>query len=154
MLITDLLGPDAVVSPLRAATRTHVLLDVSRIAARITGLSWPDVFKRLREREHEGSTCVDRGVAIPHARFEVLDRCRGVLARLHRPVDFGAVDNQPVDIVFVLLAPTAQGGYHLTALACISRLLRDDATVARLRGTRDRRALYAICTEPPASCAT
>ena len=119
----------------------------------------PIVFKRrelliletLMKREKLGSTGIGQGIAIPHGKLPSISRVYGLFARLAQPVDFDSVDGQPVDLVFVLLAPEDAGADHLKALAKISRLLRDPAVVAKLRGTDDAQGLYAILTEPAAN---
>ena len=100
----------------------------------------------LLERERLGSTAFGRGLAIPHARIAGLSGVRGLFIQLAKPVDFDAVDALPVDLAFVLLSPVDAGADHLKALAQVSRFLRDDAAVARLRGARSAEALYAILT--------
>ena len=108
------------------------------------------IFETLLKREKLGSTGIGQGIAIPHGKVAVHHRVYGLFARLSTPVDFDSVDGQPVDLVFVLLAPEHAGADHLKALARISRLLRDPAVVAKLRGTEDAEGLYAILTEPAA----
>ena len=102
-------------------------------------------------REKLGSTGIGQGIAIPHGKLAALHRVHGLFARLSAPIDFESVDGQPVDLVFVLLAPDHAGADHLKALARISRMLRDAGVVAKLRGTDTAEGLYAILTEPLAS---
>jgi PTS system nitrogen regulatory IIA component len=109
------------------------------------------IFETLLKREKLGSTGIGQGIAIPHGKVPSISRVYGLFARLAQPVDFESVDGQPVDLVFVLLAPEHAGADHLKALAKISRLLRDPAVVAKLRGTDDAEGLYAILTEPAAN---
>ena len=109
------------------------------------------IFETLLKREKLGSTGIGQGIAIPHGKVPSISRVYGLFARLAAPVDFELVDGQPVDLVFVLLAPEHAGADHLKALAKISRLLRDSAVVAKLRGTDDAEGLYAILTEPAAN---
>ena len=106
-----------------------------------------EVFAALQDRETLGSTGVGRGVAIPHARFENQDRVVGLFTRLEKPVDFESVDNQPVDLVFTLLAPKAEGAEHLKALALVSRTLRSDNTCSTLRSNESAASIYAVLTE-------
>ncbi|MET0157057.1 MAG: PTS sugar transporter subunit IIA, partial [Methyloceanibacter sp.] len=97
--------------------------------------------------ERLGSTGIGEGLAIPHGKLADLDRLFGLAARLEKPIDFDALDGQPVDVIFLLLAPEGAGADHLKALARISRLLRDGAAVEKLRAARDAAALYAVLTE-------
>ena len=109
------------------------------------------VFETLNRREKLGSTGLGQGIAIPHGRLSSINRVHGLFARLVAPIDFDSPDNEPVDLVFVLLAPDHAGADHLTALARISRLLREPVTLAKLRGTATAEGLYAILTEPSAT---
>lgn len=116
------------------------------IAAAALGLDASEVTEALLERERLGSTAFGRGMAIPHARIDGLSGVRALFIQFARPVDFDAVDALPVDIVVVLLSPVDAGADHLKALAQVSRFLRDDGIVARLRGARSAEALFAILT--------
>jgi PTS system nitrogen regulatory IIA component len=144
--IAELLTPRSVVAQLKAATKRQVLQEVSRRAAAVTGLTERRVYDVLNERERLGSTGIGRGVAIPHGKAPELTRLHGLFARLERPIPFEAIDGLPVDLVFVLLTPSAAGADHLTALSRISRLLRDQATCEKLRGADNADALYALLT--------
>ncbi len=146
MNLSDLLQPDAVLPSLHAQSKKQVLQEVSATAARLTGLSEREVFDTLLQRERLGSTGVGQGVAIPHGKLRALDRLVGVFARLARPVDFDSLDDQPVDLVFVLLAPESAGADHLKALARIARVLRDPAMAQKLRTAQDASGLYAVLT--------
>jgi PTS system nitrogen regulatory IIA component len=101
----------------------------------------------LIERERLGTTGVGNGIAIPHGKLSNLDRLYGLFARLERPVDFNAIDEKPVDLIFLLLAPETAGADHLKALARVSRLLRDASICEKLRGTETSDALYALLTQ-------
>jgi len=101
----------------------------------------------LLQRERLGSTGLGQGIAIPHGKVPGLKGIIGIFARLAEPIDFDAVDGEPVDIVFLLLAPEGAGADHLKALARISRLLRERSAVEKLRASRDAAALYAVLTE-------
>jgi nitrogen PTS system EIIA component len=151
MQLSDIIASDAVVPSLRAASKKQVLQELSNAAARITGVDSRRIFECLLQREKLGSTGLGQGIAIPHAKFNELDRVQGLFARLAQPVDFDAPDDQPVDLVFLLLAPESAGADHLKALARISRSLRDPTLVSKLRGTDSAAGLYAILTEPAAS---
>jgi PTS system nitrogen regulatory IIA component len=147
MEINNLLGPEGVIADLKATSKKQALQDLARRAAEISGLHERTVFDVLMEREKLGTTGVGNGIAIPHGKLPNLDRLYGLFARLSQPIDFQAIDERPVDLIFVLLAPESAGADHLKALARVSRLLRDKATRDKLRGTDNAEALYAILTE-------
>ena len=151
MDIDELITPAAVVARLRAANKKQLLQEISRRAAALVGLHERQIFDALLERERLGSTGVGNGIAIPHAKLPGLTHLQGLFVRLDPPVDFDAVDEQPVDLVFLLLAPAAAGADHLKALARVSRLLRDRQICEKLRGAEHPDALYALLTEPQAS---
>jgi PTS system nitrogen regulatory IIA component len=151
MLLSDFISPDSVVASLKAKSKKQLLQDLSVRAARLTGLSERDIFDVLLQRERLGSTGLGHGIAIPHGKVQGLKRIVGLFARLAEPVDFDAVDGDPVDIVFLLLAPEGAGADHLKALARISRLLREGSAVEKLRASKDAAALYALLTENEAS---
>jgi PTS system nitrogen regulatory IIA component len=147
MEIADLLMPESVFAQMRAASKRQVLQELARRAASRTELPERVIVDVLIERERLGSTGIGSGVAIPHGRLGSLTRLHGLFARLERPVAFEAIDDQPVDLVFLLLAPETAGADHLKALARVSRLLRDNARCEKLRGTDNADALYALLTE-------
>ncbi len=151
MNIDDLLQPERVIANLKSTSKKQALQDMARRAAELSGMHERTVFEALLERERLGTTGIGNGIAIPHARFGEIDRLYGVFARLEKPIDFEAVDDQPVDLVFLLLAPESAGADHLKALARISRLLRDKSVCDKLRGSDNRDAIYALLTEPPTS---
>jgi PTS system nitrogen regulatory IIA component len=150
MDIDDLLPPRSVIAQLRAGSKRQVLQELARRAAATTGVPERLIYDTIAERERLGSTGIGNGIAIPHGKLPELTRLYGLFARLERPVPFDAVDDQPVDLVFLLLAPTDAGADHLKALARVSRLLRDRATCEKLRGTDTPDALYALLTASPA----
>jgi PTS system nitrogen regulatory IIA component len=147
MMINDILVPKAVIADLKATSKKQALQELARRAAEISGLHERTVFDVLMERERLGTTGVGNGIAIPHGKLANLDRLYGLFARLSTPVDFQAIDERPVDLIFVLLAPESAGADHLKALAKVSRLLRDRPTCDKLRGTDNAEALFAILTE-------
>jgi nitrogen PTS system EIIA component len=153
MEMHDLLTPDRIIPGLRVTSKKQALQELARIAAETVGLHEKAVFEVLLERERLGSTGVGYGVAIPHGKLPGLRRLYGFFARLISPIDFEAVDDQPVDLVFLLLAPETAGADHLKALARISRLLRDRETCEKLRGSDSGDALYALLTEVTARSA-
>lgn len=147
MEIADLLLPRGVIAQFRVSNKKQALQEIARRAATMTGLAERGIYDVLAERERHGSTGIGRGIAIPHAKLAELSRLYGLFARLERPIPFDAIDDQPVDLVFVLLAPAASGAEHLRALARVSRLLRDAAICQKLRGTDNADALYALLTD-------
>ena len=155
MEIAELLRPEGVVANLRAASKKQALQELAKRAAEMPELKGRiaerDIFEVLLERERLGTTGVGAGIAIPHGKLPRLERLHGLFAKLDRPIDFEAIDEQPVDLIFVLLAPEAAGADHLKALARVSRLLRDRATCEKLRGSDSADALYAVLTETTAS---
>ena len=142
--LSDLLVPDAVDGDLGAPNKKALFHHLATVAARRTGLSSKAILASLNERERVGSTGFGDGTAIPHGKVEGLNRVFGFFARLSAPIEFHAVDNLPVDLVFLLLSPPDAGADHLKALASVSRALRDRDTVAKLRGARSRDAIYAL----------
>ena len=151
MQLSDIINSGSVLPNLKASSKRQLLQELANEGARITGIDAQTVFETLLRREKLGSTGLGHGIAIPHGKFAGLDKVHGVFARLASPVKFESVDDNPVDLVFLLLAPESAGADHLKALARISRLLRDPAVVEKLRGTEDAAGLYAILTEPAAS---
>lgn len=149
MQIADLLTPEAVIPTLAAQSKKQALQELSRIASERTGMTERQIFDVLLERERLGTTGVGRGVAIPHGKLVGLKRIYGVFARTEQKIDFDAIDGEPVDLLFLLLAPEGAGADHLKALARVSRLLRDAPTCAKLRAAKDNRALYAVLTAEP-----
>lgn len=146
MDIVELLTPEGVVAGLKAGSKKQALQDLARQAAAVTGQPERAIFEVILERERLGTTGVGNGIAIPHGKLPGLDRLYGLFARLDEPIDFDAIDEQPVDLIFLLLAPEGAGADHLKALARISRLLRDRSTCEKLRGSDTSDALYAILT--------
>ncbi|MGD9869385.1 MAG: PTS IIA-like nitrogen regulatory protein PtsN [Hyphomicrobiales bacterium] len=151
MDLGDLISPDAVVAELRAKSKKQALQALAETAADLTGLPEREIFDTLLQRERLGSTGIGQGVAIPHGKLASLKKITAIFARLAEPIDFEAVDGQPVDLVFVLLAPENAGADHLKALARISRLLRETSSMEKLRSSKDESALYSILTEEATS---
>ena len=146
MEINELISAQSVIPNLRASSKKQALQDLARRAAGITGLHERAIFDVLIERERLGTTGVGNGIAIPHGKMANLDRLYGLFARLENSVDFQSIDEQPVDLIFLLLAPESAGADHLKALARVSRLLRDGSVCEKLRGTNDAEALFALLT--------
>ena len=151
MEIADLLSPDAVLSHLKATSKKQVLQEMAHKAALLTGLPERRIFETLTEREKLGSTGMGQGIAIPHGRVPGIQKMTGLFAQLDHPVDFDSMDDQPVDLVFLLLAPEGAGADHLKALARVSRLLRNQAVCEKLRAAPQAATLYALLTEPSAA---
>jgi len=151
MDLGDLLKPEGVFASLRVKNKKQLVQDLADRAAAVTGLDKRVIFDALLQRERLGSTGVGHGIAIPHAKLPGLARIATVFAQLDVPIDYDAPDGEPVDLVFVLLAPEQAGADHLKALARISRVLRNPMTLEKLRSGRDRAALYAVLTEPLAT---
>jgi len=149
MEAADFLTPATVITALRAKDKRQLLDEIARRAAAALGLAPPAILEPLLAREALGSTGVGRGIAIPHARIAGLPRLFALLARLERPVDFAAIDDQRVDLVCLLLTPAGAAGEHLPALACLSRRLREQGVADRLRAARDGAALYAALAGAP-----
>jgi PTS system nitrogen regulatory IIA component len=147
MEIADLITPRSVIPQLRAANKKQALQELAKRAAAITGFHERAVYDVLIERERLGSTGVGMGIAVPHGKLPALAGLCGIFARLERPIAFEAIDDQPVDLIFLLLAPETAGADHLKALALVTRLLRDRMVCEKLRGTDSADALYALLTD-------
>ncbi|WP_224008166.1 PTS IIA-like nitrogen regulatory protein PtsN [Aureimonas sp. SA4125] len=147
MDLGSLIGPDSILPALKANSKKQVLQELAELAARRTGLPEREILDRVMQRERLGSTGVGNGIAIPHGKIENLTSLVGVFGRLYHPIEFDALDDQPVDLVFLLLAPEDAGADHLKALSKIARMLRNSDTVNRLRGARDAETIYSIMTE-------
>ncbi len=153
MGLSEFLAPDAIVLNLHANCKREVLALLADKAATLTGLPAATIRQALMDREQLGSTGVGRGVAIPHGKIAGIGEMVGIFARLDQPVDFEAVDDQPVDLVFVLLAPAEATAAHLKALAKVSRLLREERVREALRGAASPEAFFAIAADTAQSTA-
>jgi PTS system nitrogen regulatory IIA component len=153
MPLTDIVAPKAVIPALKVNNKKQAIQELAARAAALTELNERAILEVLQQRERLGSTAVGNGVAIPHGKLPKLPGLFGLFARLERPVDFEALDNQKVDLVFLLLAPEGAGADHLKALARVARLLRDPEIARKLRESRDAEALYAVLKLTPASSA-
>jgi PTS system nitrogen regulatory IIA component len=153
MPLTDLVAPNAVIPALKVTSKKQAIQELATKAAKLTGQNERGIFETLMQREKLGSTGVGNGIAIPHGKVGKLDRLFGLFAKLDRPVDFDALDGQPVDLIFLLLAPEAAGADHLKALARVARLLRDPDIARKLRESRDAQALFAVLTLSPPEAA-
>ncbi|MDE1938082.1 MAG: PTS IIA-like nitrogen regulatory protein PtsN [Alphaproteobacteria bacterium] len=148
MQIADLLSPEGVVAALKVQGKKQLLQELSARAAALVHIPERRIYETLNERERLGTTGVGQGIAIPHGRLSDIEKIVGVFARLETPIEYEAVDNQPVDLVFMLLAPEGAGADHLKALARVSRLLRNQVACEKLRAATTAEALYAILSEP------
>jgi len=153
MPTTDLVAPNAIIPALKVNGKKQALQEIAAKAADLTGQNEKTIFEILLQRERLGSTGVGNGVAIPHGKLPRLNKVFGLFARLERPVDFEALDGQPVDLVFLLLAPEGAGADHLKALAKVARLLRDPDVASKLRASNGAEAIYAVLAMPSASAA-
>lgn len=151
MQIADILSPAAVRSIAQAASKKRLFHEVADLAAAAYGLPAATTLDALQERESLGPTGVGHGVAVPHARLHGLDGVKGLFLRLDKPLDFDAVDRQPVDLVFALLAPSTSGVDHLKALALVSRTMRDPKLRDMLRANNDPVALHALLAQATAT---
>lgn len=151
MPLADLVAPSAILPALKVNSKKQAIQELAAKAAELTGLPERDIFDTLLQRERLGSTGVGGGIAIPHGKLPKFDKLFGLFARLERPIDFDALDGEPVDLAFLLLAPETAGADHLKALARIARLLRDPVNAQKLRSSRDAAALHAVLTQVPAT---
>ena len=149
MPLLDFLSPDAIAPALKANSKKQALHDLALQASRLVGRDEREIFDTLLQRERLGSTGIGEGVAIPHGKLPKLERLFGMFARLERPIDFEAIDGEPVDMLFLLLAPEGAGADHLKALARVARALREPGIHERIRAARDASALYAVLTQEP-----
>jgi nitrogen PTS system EIIA component len=151
MTLADIIDQRAIITNVRSQNKKQLLQDLAQALAPVAGIDQRKIFDTLNTREKLGSTGLGQGIAIPHGRVAGLDRVAGLFAHLAQPIAFDSIDGEPVDLIFVLLAPEHDGADHLTALARISRLMRQAGTVGKLRGTQSPEATYAILTEPVAT---
>jgi PTS system nitrogen regulatory IIA component len=153
MPLSDIIAPQAIMPALKVNAKKQALAEIAARAAALSGQNERAILDVLIQREKLGSTGIGHGVAIPHGKLPRLDRLFGVFARLERPIDFEALDGEPVDLIFMLLAPEGAGADHLKALALVARVLRDPDVARKLRESRDAEALYAVMTMPSSAAA-
>lgn len=151
MELSDIIGPEQIVTSLKAGGVKQLFKEIGGRAQEQLGLDCGQVVEGLLDRERLGSTAMGGGVAIPHARLAGIDKIAGFFLRLDRPLDFEAADGLGVDLVFVLLVAEDSGSDHLRALAKVSRRLRDEETCTKLRAGGDQNALYALLTDQATS---
>lgn len=151
MALADLLQPDAIIPPLQGQFQEAIAPGTRRQGFQAYWCARREIFDVILQRERLGSTGVGNGIAIPHGKLNSIPAIRGLFARLETPVDFEAIDDEPVDLVFLLLAPEGAGADHLKALSRIARVLRDQDLVAKLRATDSANAIYTFLNEDHAS---
>lgn len=148
MELSSFLKPEAVRVVSQLTSKKRLFQQLGEIVASCCDINADEAVDALQERESLGPTGVGHGVALPHARLEGLDGITGAFIRLEKPIDFGSVDRQPVDLVFALFAPEDTGVDHLKALALVSRTMRDNSICSKLRANSDPATLHALLTEP------
>ena len=148
MELSNLLVPTALRGIGQVTSKKRLFQELAEIAQAAYDIDSAVALDGLQEREALGPTGVGHGIALPHARLEGLERIAGIFIRLEKPLDYDSVDRQPVDLVFCLLAPKDSGVDHLKALALVSRTMRDQAMVQKLRSNTDPDKLYAILADP------
>jgi len=155
MNLSDLIAPEAVFADLKAGCKKQVLQIMTEKAAVLTGFPEAVIFDTILKREKLGATGIGNGIAIPHGKLTDLPKITGIFAKLQTPVDFDALDDRPVDLVFMLLAPEGAGADHLKTLSRIARRLRAPECVSALRAGHDCAAVYKVLSEtggePPAA---
>ncbi|HEV7318046.1 MAG TPA: PTS IIA-like nitrogen regulatory protein PtsN [Ensifer sp.] len=151
MALAGLLHQNAIIPAMRANSKKQLLQELAAKASKITGLPEREIFDVILQRERLGSTGVGNGIAIPHGKLNNLPSIIGIFARLDTPVDFEALDDQPVDLVFLLLAPEGAGADHLKALSRIARVLRDHDMVAKIRSSDSASAIYTLLDDDATS---
>lgn len=151
MDLSDLLAQDGILPALEVTCKKQALQELAARAAAVTGLDERQIFETLLQRERLGSTGLGRGIAIPHVKMKALDSIVCLFARLSQPIDFESQDGEPVDLIFLLLAPDHASGDHLKALARISRLVREPSTMEQLRSAPDKQSLMAVLVSPVTS---
>jgi nitrogen PTS system EIIA component len=151
MALAGLLHQNAIIPAMRANSKKQLLQELAAKASKLTGLPEREIFDVILQRERLGSTGVGNGIAIPHGKLSNLPSIVGIFARLDAPVDFEALDDQPVDLVFLLLAPEGAGADHLKALSRIARVLRDHDMVSRIRASNSASAIYTLLSDDTTS---
>jgi PTS system nitrogen regulatory IIA component len=144
MKIGDIIAPDRVIVGLRAADKSQLLQDLAGRAATVLSIDRRKIFDALLARENLGSTGLGKGFALPHARLEGLGATFALFVRLARPIDFASVDDRPIDLAILLLTPANGANHHLATLAALSRPLRDDLFVQKLRAAPDATSVHRL----------
>jgi nitrogen PTS system EIIA component len=151
MPFLEFLNPDGVLAGVKSQSKKQVLHDIASAASSLIELDQRTIYESLLQRERLGSTGIGDGIAIPHGKLPGLTQMFALIARLEKPIDFDAIDEQPVDLLVLLLAPEEAGADHLKALARVARALREPGRVERIRAARDEAAIYAILNEAPST---
>lgn len=151
MDLSDLLAPGGIFPAFEATTKKQALCDLAQHAAEITAIDARTIYDTLLQRERLGSTGLGRGIAIPHVKLAGLPGIVCLFARMAKPIDFESLDDEPVDLIFLLLAPEHAGGDHLKALARISRLVREPSVLERIRAAKDVTDLKRALARPATS---
>lgn len=146
MRLSEIMSANSVVLSLKANNKRQLLQELAQKASELTGINDRTIFDTILERENLGSTGFGGGTALPHGRLSELQEVFGLFVRLTSPIDFDAIDNKPVDLVFLLLSPESNGADHLTALAQISRILKDEETCAKLKAASSKEEIQALLT--------
>jgi nitrogen PTS system EIIA component len=153
MPLNDFLKPEAVFCGIRAASKKQVLQFLAEKASVATGIPERDIFDTVQQRERLGSTGVGNGIAIPHGKLKAATRLTGLFVRLDQPVDFEAIDDQRVDLLFLLIAPELAGADHLKALSKVARALRTPEIVEGIRNAPDAAAIFEVLNPKPVNAA-
>lgn len=146
-IMRALLPQASVMIDLEVDSKKGLLQSVAQAAAAQSGLDPHVIFDVLWEREKLGSTGVGHGIAIPHGRMPGVTQVVGLFARLKTPLAYESLDEKPVDLVFLLMAPENDGADHLQALSAVSQLLRNKALCQNLRSANSAEAAYRYLTE-------
>ena len=144
--ISTRLNERAVVTGCKIDNKSSLLAEIAKVASESYGLDAAMLLDRLEEREKLGATGFGGGSAIPHCKYDDIDAPLGVFVRLAKAIDYEAIDDGHVDLVFALISPSGDGAAHLRALAEVSRMFRDESSCAQLRGAGDAGAIYALLT--------
>lgn len=144
MKISEIMTEKSVVVDSKASNKRQLLQELSLKAAELTGINERTIFDTILERENLGSTGFGSGTALPHGRIADINKVYGVFAKLNAPIEFEAIDGKPVDLVFLLISPEGSGADHLTALAQVSRILKDEATCSKLRAASHSDEIYSL----------
>ena len=144
MKISDLMPNDSILLSVKAKNKRNLLQELAEFAASVTKISDRTIFDTILERENLGSTGFGGGLALPHGRLAELDRVYVFCAKLSTPIDFESIDNKPVDVVFLLLSPESSGADHLTALAQVSRILKNNGLINKIREAQSTEEIHAL----------
>lgn len=147
MDLGTIIADDDVFVDLKPKSKRQLIQHLARKISVKLDVSDEIVFATIMQREKLGSTGVGNGVAIPHGKIEGIDKMSGMCVKLSKPISFDAIDDQPVDIVFLLLAPSEAGAEHLKALSKIARMLRDPDHLEKIRECQDNETLYSLITQ-------